>query len=690
MDKINISKSQYDLAKLLLLDINIKYPHECERVSKEIREFAKSQIPDYAGFVNYLHNFSKEAREVPSFDHLINSNSDNFYEVMYLILDYMILNYEAKNDLYQIDMKNPKEALINYNKLKLYFKLEDIYERFITTLLALFDNPNKLEDIPDNFKQLTPPQAKTLLYKALREKNKDLALELIGGINNLDEGEYDYFRALIYFMNNNFQDMEKSLNILNKIEEEHIDYYNSRYLMLKIYGYFGNYDKFKQVSKTIINSIDQYSFKEYVQILLENISIDEMIQNKSLYFDRLKKLINHTKKEPEINKYKLYENTIKLIIKKFELQKEIYNNQHILNKNDNMFKKCKTKLELITKILELTVSEHFNNINNIDGEKLYNYICNNFLKDYHYILNTDELIYKLIQYLLGTNTLVKRVLEQLIYPFIVVLDAQQINNYEDIKNLTFEEQKQIAEEGKKILGNEFKKIFTLTYIEALKEGSEVQIEELNAFGLIYDFINDKQLITNKEILNILNKLSPQGKLAYQSALFLCDKNKLESFGWNDAGSVSLSYYKILEIEYNNKLIKPTISKLNLNQMDKLFNEINSKHHKNRWKKIIDNIKSSSNFELGSLYYFFKFLDEERTPDYKLINYFKDILFLHFNEEGKKAFQEGNINEPISYVNREKYRNPPAHTEYLSFEAAKECINLVDKTIINLSSWVINL
>jgi hypothetical protein len=186
-------------------------------------------------------------------------------------------------------------------------------------------------------------------------------------------------------------------------------------------------------------------------------------------------------------------------------------------------------------------------------------------------------------------------------------------------------------------------------------------------------------ISKSSFLNISNR----SKIALEAAEIYFESIKDKK--WVDAGSVSLAFYKILEIEFNHKIVYPIVNKIDF---DKLF----SKYKQNlenesangrtiNWNFIIQNLVKIKNLKsngltAGQIFALLTRLSSHTPPlrDFEL--YILGILEKNFTLEGLEYFKNRKLFESLNDKFREKYRNPPAHTTYLSLETASDSRNFV--------------
>jgi hypothetical protein len=204
---------------------------------------------------------------------------------------------------------------------------------------------------------------------------------------------------------------------------------------------------------------------------------------------------------------------------------------------------------------------------------------------------------------------------------------------------------------------------------------------------------------------IYSRLSEKGKSAMEVADWEFEKSKAESYGWRDAGPIALSYFRIIELELNQKLILPLIRRCDIslmkelfrNDRDKMVNDKRKKKFEESWSIHIRNLENIKNpkidkdgLELGWLSYLLaslRGLDDNSQLGQLLRNALYDGTENSImTEEGWSALNEGLIHEIISEEKCKRYRNPPAHTRYLPYYVAVECRDYVRDAIIKLGTW----
>lgn len=205
---------------------------------------------------------------------------------------------------------------------------------------------------------------------------------------------------------------------------------------------------------------------------------------------------------------------------------------------------------------------------------------------------------------------------------------------------------------------------------------------------------------------VYNKLSPRGVYAFQVAEWAFDKSREEDYSWKDAGPLSLNYFRIIELELNQKMIVPIIDGNQYSELrnvvkeeKKTLSEEQKGEFQKRWGQILRCLKSINNtndstdgLELGGIKYFIVNIMVNNPSEYQVgddvANYLYGKVTGRMTDKGLIALTSGEILDVISDDNRNKYRNPPAHTRYLPLSTAYECREFVIKSLHKIAEWFI--
>ncbi|SIT40041.1 hypothetical protein BN2476_230358 [Paraburkholderia piptadeniae] len=211
---------------------------------------------------------------------------------------------------------------------------------------------------------------------------------------------------------------------------------------------------------------------------------------------------------------------------------------------------------------------------------------------------------------------------------------------------------------------------------------------------------------------MISVLSPMSKLSYtwaESALEAAEQS--DSFE-GDAGMIALGFFRILEHELNDLLIAPFRSSPSVqmeievlwarvgealsNEDTSLSKKVADKRKKAHvfWTQLIERLVpvlegKLSGLELGSLRIFLGKASSISGDDLEVKQYFASKLCSNLNSAGRAALMNGDIAKFIEQSAVEKFRNPPAHSRFVSLATARKCKDHVDRCLAGLAQWRIS-
>ena len=674
-----------ELNKVYDFYINDDIEKELIEHEKSLDKYIYNQRIDYVQFSLDQHEKLVEINNTPS--SLKNSlklglarGAVKSYDPFFLNLMLYIKILREISQLSEEDINKDADKYMNiYSKYKLLLSyLTKTNDRQLSVYFDIAQD-YKEENLDENIKELDLHQVRHRFMMAIQKNMKITAFKLLGRMKELDDGEDYYFEALAHFKNKDYQDV---LRFVDKINKNEIDYKDGLALKLDTLAIMGDVDN-------------------YEKCILENSDIKyDRQQTKHHYMTMI------TNKKGDFDKVR-------------ESSVRILGNRELYNQNDNPIIYSDTKLlslQIIKELLEIydelsTSSVDLQNLT--PGQfKLLDIVGRNdlaldmflaqdkitFAPNMAYCINSDsyeeykenyaQVIYSYAFANYGSdNDFNKQYHEyydlkacKILYDILIQLDNKQV-----IKQL----EEAVINSG--VLTNSEDNAVALVkaiYLNQCVEG--------NVNPLIQEYIEkeveeslDEEVVDN----TILSKLSKNGIKMYRSAEWQYQKSKEEDYGWKDAGSLSLSFYRIFEVEYFDKLIRPLVEEIDLDQLNTIF--INHKNSlddntafNKKWSlniKKINNIKNgkAKSMELGSLYYLLKNLGSEFDKDDPVAAYLKEILDSKLSDYGKVMLDAGELEEIINIDNNNKYRNPPAHTEYLSYDVALECREFFRNNILKI-------
>lgn len=240
----------------------------------------------------------------------------------------------------------------------------------------------------------------------------------------------------------------------------------------------------------------------------------------------------------------------------------------------------------------------------------------------------------------------------------------------------------------------------------------MQAAEKRCANLISEY--DSKLIdsleNDVELARIYSILSENGQKLFISANYQLDSSLASDYGWKDAGMLSLGFFRIIENELNTRLISPLIDSLDEREKSRFYRELDGRSFRNRQSTKInsDKFRSYYLFEtlkpilkhyeengnrwmmLGPIEYFLNSMSNRVSTqecNKPVLNYLKSKLTDLLTDEGIRAIENDELGSLITASVRDKYRNPPAHAQYLHINTAVECRKYVFDCLMKIDSWI---
>jgi hypothetical protein len=728
MEQIRMNEQQYHIVLTLIKQNRESFPQETDKIERIIEEYANQSVPDYFGFHNYVIEKLQEEMLYMPFMEVHKNSIDTFMAVFYIHLLTIKRLYEDSSQI----VEHTKE---NHNLIKLHISSFNNHERFILSLIGQFGFHSK-KDAANNIRDLSEYETKALFIYAYNKNDKDLALKAWARLNNLDEGEYEYFEGLIYYKD---QQYIRAIELLKQIKKGQPDYISSQLTLSKIYAISGLYNEFLAAMKNVLSFVPLHMGLIYVQILLRHYDGDKL---DSVYEAISSFLPENLQKMKQGKEYELEfkEQTLSLIIEKGNLLEELSFIRHNQIDNERYVDSIKHQISLVDKAIELTNPNHKFLLDKMDGELFYQKIMSGYLREYidevdqdsnkrtlNFALQENQSkIPRLLITKLGLMLLDKK---QVMKEYFILLSARLIFRHMTLnaqqRRLNDETNRESDYQGlmsdglfdntdidddhkmKTILNgiiSDFPNILSSSEIDEFNEVFSTAIrlgdEKIYQIALVHaDGLNliDSAHIRKIEQENIYKTLSSRGKVAFLSVEKIADQMDLDKNTWVDAGNISLGYYKLLEIEFNNRLIIPTVNSINIDEYKQTFmmcrdslSKPEQLQFKYRWNKlyrtILDIHKENKNSMLiGEIYQLLDGLSRSGGDFNPFSTYLRNQVVNFITDEGLVDLDNGSLYDCLSSENRNKFRNPPAHIEYLSNQVALEAIKFTKITLLYLAT-----
>ena len=199
-------------------------------------------------------------------------------------------------------------------------------------------------------------------------------------------------------------------------------------------------------------------------------------------------------------------------------------------------------------------------------------------------------------------------------------------------------------------------------------------------------------------IKLTRRMSRKGHDAYVNALEVFGKALNTVQGPRDYSALSLQFFRVLEIEYCEKLIIPLVKLVDLDYLQSLADEEAEewKSNNEEWKykawnydiKCLDKIKNGGqqSFEIGAVRTLLGHIVGWKTQNDSCAEYLLPLINELLTEEGKLALQRKEMLDVISNAVLEKYRIPGAHTGFLPFSTACEAKEYVTENLNKVVTW----
>lgn len=193
-----------------------------------------------------------------------------------------------------------------------------------------------------------------------------------------------------------------------------------------------------------------------------------------------------------------------------------------------------------------------------------------------------------------------------------------------------------------------------------------------------------------------SSMSPKGRDALFIAESMFNKADGNKYGAKDASALALMYFRILEIEYNEKFIKRFKKVIDINVLNKLCggnkkdDDLSENEKKNRknWGKdvnllneLVDGTRKS--LEIGTIRILLVKINRSKG---NVTNELYQSMLKVLTSKGQQALYSEQMIDLIGKANVDTYRNPGAHTGYVPYSKACEAREIVLKNVELIHEW----
>lgn len=255
----------------------------------------------------------------------------------------------------------------------------------------------------------------------------------------------------------------------------------------------------------------------------------------------------------------------------------------------------------------------------------------------------------------------------------------------------------VVGENNHLVVDSMKNLLIKAYVGAASNMTSYQskFESLfSKYGLEIDDLSDD--IYQKKIYD---SLSDSGKMEYKAACIQFEQLSKTDYKNNDAGMLSMSFYRIIENESNKRIWRPLAERMDINQGNEKYNRAlkslkgkNKANFEKSWaknkpllEKLHDPYYRGEEFMLGPMYFLQESICGSEKNEYS--DYLKGLLFDLFTEEGLSLVGDGILKQWYGKKNRDKFRNPPAHNTYLHLRTAQESKEYVEAQLLKMKEML---
>ncbi|MBQ8319067.1 MAG: hypothetical protein IJX85_12100 [Lachnospiraceae bacterium] len=665
-----------------------RFKRKLEDIEKELLWYTGDEknmfTPNYRGFYdhakkNYIPKVDNTVVQ-PQYKELLGESGVNdipdfvYCLVLYgfYVLEEKRFINEHKDDFFTLPRPIIREFNILHCKKKLLSGFLGKFDPLIAVFINAIDS-REVEYLDDDISELDNRAIKHRFMDAVRMRDRSMAFKLLGRIRELDIGEDYYFEALAHYVN---EEYTEAIRYADKVKSDNIDYASAVALKLECYSILGrlsDYVKCIDENKNLTFESWHIIYLLISMILNLDVSENDLDDLQSVGLDNIKVKADESPYYEGMTR-RLIAN---ILVEGFGILDAMQSySQEVADFDISEEQKAHLM------ILQLALS--------IFPEEYGKYLDLDYISKHEYAAVKSEVEGKLLRLLIDYNS--DRSFENLKAAFLMQLKLGNVDAFINNINSNFDALMKYLDMGE----SSVEEILQLAYIEgALRGDVSEKVKEYVEGNAHIDLSAD---IHDRKVIRLLTN---EGKIAYEAAEWQFSKSNEEDYGWKDAGMISLGYFRILEGELNNQFVIPLLSHIGYQNIQNTFDAyVNTltgnakKDYKHKWTTIISKYKEMENsnfagdlFMLGNLDHLFKAIGSNYDSNDLLAKLIRDNLDVVLTDEGMEEFNNGFFEGITNDDVRNKFRNPPAHTKYLSYSVACECRDFFQETVLRLGEII---
>jgi hypothetical protein len=205
-------------------------------------------------------------------------------------------------------------------------------------------------------------------------------------------------------------------------------------------------------------------------------------------------------------------------------------------------------------------------------------------------------------------------------------------------------------------------------------------------------LSDEQLapvVTSVRRMTVAARLTPMGRISFMASATELDRVEAAGDNWRDCGLISLGLFRSLEVELNARLVRPLAAQLDVSQLLLQLPETAGALRK-VLRELRDTSAKGHGMMLGPLRNLLVLMGS-KNGDAPEIAVVRDAVRTGFyalvSDAGRRASAFDSILEMISSTVVGRFRNPPAHGQYLRLSEAAPALSHVEDSLDKLAQWL---
>ena len=201
--------------------------------------------------------------------------------------------------------------------------------------------------------------------------------------------------------------------------------------------------------------------------------------------------------------------------------------------------------------------------------------------------------------------------------------------------------------------------------------------------------SERQIVATR--IKMARKMSLKGHDALMNAEYAFAKTKGDVPGAKDYSALSLQFFRVLEIEYCEKLMYPLANVIDIEKLRSLAEQSDEDWKVNSWNRdcsYIDKIKSGRqrSIEVGAVRTLLAHVIGYKTKEDPSAIYLRSLIDNILSDVGKQALQNKTMLDVIGENVLDRYRTPGAHTGFLPYSTACQAVDYVREKLPVVVGW----